>query len=279
MTEIIIYIDIYLFVNLLINGSLMLILSVFTGKRLKFSGFFIADVFASLFGLMICLPKMNIYCILIIKFISALSVSACAFGYNKIIFILKNAFLYMSLSTVYAALTIWGNSVFDLKDIIYINNIEIYYNLPVSFLVSLMLFLMVFYTVLKRSLSCKHPEELFYDCFIELNGRNTIIKAFLDTGNSLKDVITGLPVIIIGKCVAESILYDTENFLNLSSTVEKIKLIPYRTVDGKSCILPAFKPDRVLLNGKEIDVIVAVSKDDFNKNSEFSCLLNRNCVL
>ena len=139
------------------------------------------------------------------------------------------------------------------------------------------MFLMVFYSIVKKILMSKKPEELMYDCFIELNGKNTVIKAFLDTGNSLKDAITGLPVIIIGRHAAESILNDIENFLELKSYTEKLKIIPYKTADGMSSILPAFKPDRVTVNGNSIDVIVAVSKDDFNKNDEYNCLLNKNC--
>lgn len=279
MKEITVYIDIYLFLNLFINGFLLYIISRLLNKHIKFAGFFLADVIASFFGLVICLPSMSIYFSLAIKFFSAILISISAFGNRGILYILKNSFIYLSVSTMYSALTIWGSSVFKLKNIIYINNNEIYYNLPISFLILLLMFLMMFYSILKRILICRKPEELLYDCFIELNGKNTVIKAFLDTGNSLKDSITGLPVIIIGRQVAELILSDAEKFLELQPYAEKLKLIPYRTADGKSSIMPAFKPDKVMLNGNEIDVIVAVSKENFDTNAEFNCLLNKNCIL
>ena len=279
MNEITVYIDIYLFLNLFINGFLLFIISLLLNKKIRFTGFFLADTIASLFGLIICLPSMSIYFSLTVKLLSAILVSVSAFGNRGILYVLKNSFIYLSVSTMYSALTIWGSSVFKLKNLIYINNNEIYYNFPVSFLILLMMFIMIFYSVIKRILVCRKPAELIYDCFIELNGRNALIKGFLDTGNSLKDSITGLPVIIIGRNVAESILSDAEKFLELTSCVEKLKIIPYHTVDGKNSILPAFKPDKVTLNGNEIDVIVAVSKENFDINAEFDCLLNKNCLL
>ncbi len=279
MTEFTIYIDIYLFLNLFINWFILFITSLLINRQSRFAGFFIADIIASFFGLVICLPSMSIYLSLAVKFISAIFISIAAFGNKGILYILKNAFIYLSISTTYSALTIWGSSVFKLKSIIYINNNEIYYNLPVSFLILLLMFLMIFYSIIKKILVSRNPTELLYDCFIELNGKNTEIKAFLDTGNSLKDIITGLPVIIIGPHAAESILSDLNNFLELRSYTEKLKIVPYRTADGRRSLLPAFKPDKVTLNGNEVDVIVAVSKEDLDmNNNEFNCLLSKNCI-
>ena len=279
MPEITLYIDIYLFVNLFINGFLIYITSVLICKKLKFIRLFVSDIIASAFGLIICLPQMNIFLILIIKFISNFIITILAYGNEKIIKLLKNTFILTSVSITYSAVSIWGSSIFSLKNFIYINNNEIYYNFPVPFLISIMMFFLIFYSILKKRIQNKKTETLLYDCLIELNGKRTMIRGFLDTGNSLKDVISGLPVIVIGRNVAENLLQDTEKFLALESISEKLNLIPYRNADGSRNIMPAFKPDKVTLNGSDVDVVVAVSKENFCNEMDFGCLLNKNCIV
>ena len=76
----------------------------------------------------------------------------------------------------------------------------------------------------------------------------------------LKDSITGDPVMIAEK----SILKDTA--LDIPNT--KIRFIPYRTADGKTGILHAFRPDSVKIDGEDKRLLIAVSDtklgDDFN---------------
>lgn len=278
MTEITVYIDVYLFLNLFINGCIIYVVSKITGKRMAFIRLLFADLLASFLGLSICLPGLNIYLSLFMKFLSSFTVVLCAFGFKNLLFVMKNAFLYMSVTITYSALIIWSSSILTLKNIIYINNMEIYYNLPVTFTVVLMILLLFTYSVIVRFRSMNSCESLIYDCFIELHGKKVGIQGFLDTGNSLCDIITGLPVIIIGKSVAENIIPDIEGFLSLQSVSEKYKIIPYKTADGRRSILPAFKPDKVFLNDNEIDVVVAVSNDNFDIKQGVNCLLNRYCI-
>jgi len=278
LTEFVVYIDLYIFLNLFINGCIIYIVSRIIGKHVGLFKLLFSDLFASFLGLSICLPSMNIYFSIFYKFISSIIITCIAFGFKNIISVLKNSFIYMSVSITYSALVIWSSSIFILKNIIYINNIEIYYNLPVSFTVIFMMFLLLFYYVISKIKSIKNMDSLIYDCLIVLHGKKIDIRGFLDTGNSLCDIITGLPVIIIGKSAAKSIIPDIEGFLSMSSVSEKYKIIPYKTADGKCNILPAFKPDKVYLNDCEVDVIVAVSKDNFSVKQGFNCLLNRYCI-
>ena len=278
LTEITVYIDVYLFLNLLINGCLIYIVSMIIGKHIRLSRFLVADIVASVLGLCICLPNLNIYYALCLKFLSALITTICAYGNKNLLYVLKNAFLYISVNITYSAFILWGSSMFALKNIIYINNLEIYYNLPITYTVVLIMFLLILYSIIVKFRSLKKIESLIYDCFIELHGRNISIRGFLDTGNSLCDIITGLPVIIIGKSVAENIIPDIDKFLALQSVSEKYKIIPYKTADGHRSILPAFKPDKVFLNDNEIEVIVAVTNENLGIKQGFNCLLNRYCI-
>ena len=252
-------------------------MSKIIGKRIRFVRLLFADLSASLLGLSICFPGLNIYFSLLLKVFSSFIITVCAFGLKNCLYVLRNTFLYMSVVITYSALVIWSSSIFALKNIIYINNLEIYYNLPITFTVILILLFLLSYSILMGFRNLNTCKTLVYDCLIELHGRRIGLQGFLDTGNSLRDIITGLPVIIIGRSVAESIIPDIEDFLLLKSVSEKYKIIPYKTADGHRSIIPAFKPDKVVLNDNEIDVIVAVSNDNFGLKQGINCLLNRYC--
>lgn len=247
------------------------------GNRIKFSRLFFSDLLSSVFGFVICLPSMNVFMSMFMKFASSLFVSFCAFRARSKLLILKNTFLLLSVATFYSAFVMWFSSMMKIKRLIYINNNEIYYDIPVSVLVFVMFVFLLSCSMFEKLIMRKRTFELIYDCLIEVDGRSVCVSAFMDTGNALKDTITGLPVIVIGRSVADNLLKNAESFLNFDPCGEMIKVISYKTVDGKVGIMPAFRPDNVLINGRCVDVIVAVRGEDFPENDGFDCLLNINC--
>ena len=84
------------------------------------------------------------------------------------------------------------------------------------------------------------PVELFY------GDRHLQITALQDTGNTLRDPITGRQVLVVGADVAEKLLGLTP--AQLQTPIESIgvlpglRLIPYRTVGGSSFLLAIHLP-------------------------------------
>lgn len=278
MTEITIYIDIYLFVNLFINGFLILITSFMLNRRLKFIRFFAADLAASVSGLMICFPEMNIFVSILCRVFAAFIISFSAFGYVRILKFLRNSFVFVSVTLTYTALIVGCGSLLRLRNILYINNNEVYYNLPVSFLLCMALALFIFQTVIKRIYERSQPKTLIYECSIRLDGRHAVTEALLDTGNMLKDAVSGLPVSVIDRQLACELIPEIELFMKMESTNIRTRIIPFRTADGKTGIMPAFIPDSFAINGTEAQTVIAVSGGDLRKNDEYGCILNPICV-
>lgn len=100
----------------------------------------------------------------------------------------------------------------------------------------------------------------FCDISVLNNGGCAVFSALIDTGNSLREPFSGLPVIVCDKRALKGVLPDMQGM--------GIRLIPYKTV-GESGVLPAFLPDKVILkreNGETITTrcYIAVSKQDFD---------------
>ncbi len=124
---------------------------------------------------------------------------------------------------------------------------------------------------------------------VEYRGRQTVISALEDTGNSLTDPITGDPVIIVGRdCLSP--LFDgyTERFLALSpeemvrkmsETGHRFRLIAYSAVGVESGLMAAFRPDSVKSGGKKVkNCIIAVSPNEVSDGGAYSALIGADYV-
>ena len=104
--------------------------------------------------------------------------------------------------------------------------------------------------------------ELFVD------GGSVKFDAFIDTGNQLYDMQSGLPVIIVESVILIGLLKNTLT-----------RYIHYSTLNGKNTKLLIFKPDKLVIYFKGqaniiYDVMVGVYNDKFDKPVKYSALLH-----
>lgn len=104
------------------------------------------------------------------------------------------------------------------------------------------------------------------------------LTALMDTGNTLKDPITGRNVLVAGENVARELLGLTHAELaNPIQTLESknypgLRLIPFSSVGCTKGILLAAKMDRVWINGKETEALVAFAPQKIGKDGSFEAL-------
>lgn len=93
--------------------------------------------------------------------------------------------------------------------------------------------------------------------YIEFDGSGMWIPALIDTGNELKDPLTGTPVIIVEAAAIQSILGaeitelaagnpapDIPSFTD-PAWARRFRMIPFRSLGCESGLLPGFKADRI----------------------------------
>lgn len=117
-------------------------------------------------------------------------------------------------------------------------------------------------------LKMKSSPGSVFELEIGCGGKTFCCKALLDTGNSLFEPFSSLPVIVCEKKIFEG-KFEIEN--------EKFRLVPCSSVSGES-VLKAFRPDFVNITGvrakkRTNDVYVAVTENRI-RNSEFGALLH-----
>ncbi|MGI5978505.1 MAG: sigma-E processing peptidase SpoIIGA [Oscillospiraceae bacterium] len=121
---------------------------------------------------------------------------------------------------------------------------------------------------------------------VTLCGRTASFTALADTGNELYDPISGLSVMVVGKKEVEKLLPPVlADALNDGPAVfmealpyfdalrPRFRLIPYSSVGRSAGLLPVFRPDRVLLDGKTSNMLlVGLCPNDLSTSGEFSAI-------
>ena len=109
---------------------------------------------------------------------------------------------------------------------------------------------------------------------IVLNGQSHTLKAFIDSGNHLREPISGKPVILLdnkGQLMLGS--GNAETYKSFYIPEDKYVAVPYRTVGTENGILKAFRSDSVAYGDKEMKgTVVALYQGDFG---EYEVLLGK----
>lgn len=117
--------------------------------------------------------------------------------------------------------------------------------------------------------SVKFRTQNYYDVTLGLHGKTVCVRGLRDTGNQLKDPVTGKPVSILSYEAAKAIL-DKD---------VKMFYIPYHSIGKSSGLLPGMTLDYMSIR-REKDLqrlekpIVAVSKEPVNRDGKYQMILH-----
>ncbi len=108
------------------------------------------------------------------------------------------------------------------------------------------------------------PKQKILNVSISFQEREVILPMLVDTGNSLSEPVSGLPVFIAEASRLESILSD--------ETV--LRPVVFNTISGADTCM-CFKPDRVLVDGLPInEIYIALQNIKFSENNVYCGLIN-----
>jgi len=141
-------------------------------------------------------------------------------------------------------------------------------------------------------------DQIIYDLEIDFGGEErggvVCIKALLDTGNHLRDPLTGFPVILLEEEIAVSVMPDNvRSFLDIPwkdyadpwpllwkinpSLVKNLVFIPFQAIDRQSWLL-GLRPERVTCfdktGSRQIQATVALVKQVLSSEGEYQALLH-----
>jgi len=228
----------------------LLLLTAYITKKKIYPLRIIAGTFSGTLSIFMLFTKLNDFSAFFFKFVFAVIMISIAFkttfkGYVKV------TVVFYLLSFALSGIIYYFNTSFGKSDMLN------YLTICLSSTCFISLLVICVNSVKQRILD----KKLYKKVIITHNSKTIVLTGFLDSGNSLTEPLTGLPVIIADK----NELCSLGKFQTTS--------IMCRTISGNS-IIEVFKPDKLLIDNVEESAYIGIC--DKLKNDNFSILLNNN---
>ncbi len=261
----------YLFAENFLMGVLILYLSSKIGnlKTCKLR-IIIGGILCGLFSFIILFPNIGMCLGVTIKIAFSMLLSKVSFKKA----ILKGTILIYVVSAFTGGMTIILLYITKLRGItnnaaLYISDIG-YINIVFGAIVSYIL-IMFFCKVIEAK---QLRERIYTDITLEIEGHRINHRALIDSGNFLREPLSGKAVAIISKSAAmklksiEGIDFD-----------KRYCLVPYSSIGVKNGLLEGYRMDKAYVNGKLMEgIVVAIYDTEFCRLSgeeEYQMLLSK----
>lgn len=112
---------------------------------------------------------------------------------------------------------------------------------------------------------------------LEFEDRTVRFTALFDTGNTLRDPLTGMPVLVAGPRIAWELLGLTQkDLMDPASVILKhpgMRLIPYRAVGKEQGMLPAVCIRQTIVGNRPQSLLVAFAPEGLGQTGAFEALI------
>lgn len=243
---IIIYVDLVIIINLLIDLLLLISVDLLLKRRAKFKRILIASLLGSLSTLLLFYINSSMI-LLFFKLLLSIFMVIIAFKYISFNHFKDN------LIWLYIISIILGGTIYLFNNQIALVNNGLVFSkngFKINLIILSIISPIIIFKYLKYQKSFKNIYSETYNVDIYYKGIKVTSTGFLDTGNKLKDPYFGRPIILVNK---ELIKKEVNTFY-----------VPYNTVN-KEGLLEVFKPDKVKINEK-INKKILIGLSDVNLN-------------
>lgn len=287
----VVYIDTVFIINFAVNFLMLLAAAKFSGYPYRKLRLFISAVFGGMYGVLTCVPNLKILSSIGFKVATGAAMVFIGFGFISFRRYLKYLMLFFLVSVVFGggvfAIYLAGGG--DIKE--FGSNVLYSRISPNVLIISVLLcygFVSIFFSGLGRHGGSSGEVTQIK---VSLGERKVNISALIDTGNTLYDPITRAAVLVaevdavkdvfpprIQGLFDKSLLGDTEALVILSEIdselARRFRLIPFKSVGLESGILLAFRPDKVIVAGREQKgMLIALSPNELSEGAGYSALV------
>lgn len=288
-----IYLDIVFLENLCMNYIILLTLAYIMKLKIKQIRIILSSSLGSLYAVIIYMQDIIFASNVIVKIMLSIVMIVIAYNPKKIKKFFRELILFYLVSFIF------GGCAFFLlyfvkpqnvliKNGVYVGRYPIKIVLLggiVGFIITKIAFKLIKVKITKKDILAK--VSIFW------NEEKVELKALVDTGNMLKDPISGLPVIVVDKnklytIFPSKILDSTEEiingklsqdiFLKEQKMISKLRIIPFSSLGKQNGLLLGIKVNNTKICFDEIEkvineVIIGIYDKPFCKNDEYAALL------
>lgn len=286
-----VYLDIILLENICMNYIILLATGLILKTKISYLRILLSSLLGSIYAVCSYITKLEIYSTIIMKILLSIAMIYLAFNSKNIKQMLKQLVIFYLTSFAF------GGCAFALlyfvkpQNILMKNGVYIgTYPLKIAILGGIIGFIIIIisFKIIKGRMNKK---SMFCDIEIYFKEKTSNVHTLIDTGNLLKEPITGSSVIVVEKEKLyglipneildniEEIMYGNKNLENLDSEyISKLRLIPFSSLGTPNGMLIGTKVDKILINfDEEIinvpNIIVGIYNKSLTKNGAYNALI------
>ena len=288
-----IYIDVVIIENLIMNYIILFATGIILKIQMKHIRLIIASLIGAVYSIMTYIITIKLYSNMIFKIILSIIIVYIAYNPQTI----KKMWKYLLI--FYLTSFVFGGAAFALiyivkpQDILMKNGLFLgTYPLKTILLGAVVAFIITItaFKIVKTKISKK---DMFCTIKISINEKEIIAKAMIDTGNLLREPITGKPVVVLEHillydAIPKEILNNLDKILggdfekvpeNIKKEyISKLKLIPFASLGKQNGMLLGIKCKEIELinydiDTKKEDVIIGIYNKSLTKQGEYNALV------
>ena len=292
-----IYLDILFLENIVMNYLILLATSKFSRRRTSNLRLFLGALTGALFVvMMVIFPGVKAYYTVLAKFLLSLVMVAVSFSPERIGTFIK------TLAVFYLSTFIFAGAAFAF---LYFNQTGGFIKNGIVYVFWQSKWTVLFLSILLVGIIGRICWELIQSKFVKdkllvqlkiaFENRSINLEALIDTGNSLHDPLTNMPVVVVEFNALKEILPEeikkifeeskendlviVTNIISASRWFSRFRLIPFTSLGKENGMLIGFKPDYIEVGVSEekkgiYDVIVGIYNRSLSRNEKYKALLN-----
>ena len=284
-----IYLDIVFLEDVFVNYTILIATTMILKQKMRFIKMFVSSALGGIISIVLFLINAPILIEFFIKILISMMMVLICFGKKKIFI---KVFTFYLISLVFGGVTIF--LIFSIKPE-NINIVEKITNSKVlikNIIKASIISVVMIFIVSKLIKNNEFKKRNIYDLEIFYKGKMVKIKAFLDSGNLLKEPITGKSVIIVEKeslngVVEQDIIDNLKNILTgkwLKDVNTKFSffIIPFTSLGNNNGILIGFKPEYIKIYAEtevlKNDIVIGIYDGKLNNNNLYTSLIGLNVL-
>ena len=288
-----VYLDIVFLENVLMNYIIIYATGVVIKDECRKWRIIFASLVGAVYTVVMYLNIIPIYSSFVMKMMLSIVIVYIAFNTRSLKKLIKNLVIFYLVSFVF------GGCVFALMYFLQPQMAQIRngvfvgaYPIKVALVGGLVAFgvLQISFRIVKTKFTKK---DMIFEVKVSINKKDVEVRALLDTGNLLKDPITGYPVIVIEhtsliSIIPDKILDNLDKILGgdldeltndneFNEVISRFRMIPFSSLGKQNGLLLGIKADRInIISDEKIDInnnaIIGIYDKSFTKNGAYTAI-------
>lgn len=288
-----IYLDLIFLENIFMNSIIIYATAIILKKEIKILRILTGSAIGAVYACLYYITNMEIYSNIILKIILSLVIVYISLNSKGIKQFLIEVLIFYLTSFTFGGVTFALLYFINPANIIFENGTLVgTYPLKMILIGGLIGFFIIImsFKSIKNKLSRK---DMLCNISIIFEKEHVDINGIIDTGNFLKEPLTGNPVVIVEKDVLKNaipadILENMQEIINGVKEIEdkyisKIRLIPFSALGTENGLLLGIKPENFYINyqGKILEnkkVIVGIYNKKLSRNNKYNALVGLDII-